>query len=105
MEILNRNLIIHTLFDVLSFPYRRLGECIDQGRGELIQCHRAIAVNRAYVERLDYMKRLVILRDELGTVMMGRKYIHNLREQFDEKRELTYTGAYQKPIRCQTERG
>ena len=105
VEILNRNLIIHTLFDVLSFPYRRLGECIDQGRGELIQCHRAIAVNRAYVERLDYMKRLVILRDELGTVMMGRKYIHNLREQFDEKRELTYTGAYQKPIRCQTERG
>lgn len=105
VEILNRNLMVHTIFDVLVFPYRRLGECIDQGRGELIQCHRAIAVNRTYVERLDYTNRLVILKEEMGTVVMGRKYMHNLREQFDEKRELTYTGAYQKPIRCNTENG
>lgn len=103
VEILNRNLIVHTIFDVLVFPYRRLGECIDQGRGELIQCHRAIAVNRTYVERLDYTNRLLFLKDERGTVMIGRKYISDLREQFDEKRELTYTGAYQKQVRCNIE--
>lgn len=96
VEILNRNLIVHTIFDALVFPYRRLGECIAQGRGELIQCHRAIAVNRTYVERLDYTNKLVYLKEEMGTVMIGRKFISDLREEFDEKRELTYTGAYQK---------
>ncbi len=91
IEILNRNLLVHTRYDILTFPYRQLGECIDQCRGDLIQCHRAIAVNCDYVERLDYVNRLVYLKKEFGTVMMGRKYIEGLRRRFDGNRNIQYT--------------
>lgn len=91
LEILNRNLIVHTLYDVRSFPYRRLRECIDQGQGELVQCHRSIVVNCAYVERLDYAGRLVLLKDGRGAVAMGRKYMESLRVRLDEWRRVKYT--------------
>lgn len=91
LEILNRNLIVHTLYDDRSFPYRRLGECIDQGRGDLAQCHRSIAVNCAYVEKLDYVGRQVVLKKDLGTVAMGRKYMGQFRRRVDEWRQGKYT--------------
>lgn len=91
LEILNRNLIVHTIYDERSFPYRRLGECIDQGRGELVQCHRSIAVNCAYVERLDHASRQVLLKGNMGAVAMGRKYMEELRERLDEWRRVKYT--------------
>lgn len=91
LEILNRNLIVHTIYDERAFPYRRLGECIDQGRGELVQCHRSIAVNCAYVERLDYAERQVLLKKDMGAVAMGRKYMEDFREKLEKWRRVKYT--------------
>lgn len=95
LEILNRNLIVHTIYDERHFPYRRLRECIDQGGGDLVQCHRSIVVNCAYVERLDYAGRQVLLKREMGAVAMGRKYMEELRERLDEWRRVKYTTEYQ----------
>lgn len=95
LEILNRNLIVHTIYDERSFPYRRLGECIDQGRGDLVQCHRSIVVNCAFVERLDHASRQVLLKKGMGAVAMGRKYMEELRERLDEWRRVKYTTGYQ----------
>ena len=91
IEVLNRNLVVHTRYDILTFPYRQLGSCIDQCRGDLIQCHRSIAVNCNYVEKLDYVNRLVHLKMEFGTVAMGRKYMEGLRERFDGNEIIQYT--------------
>lgn len=91
LEILNRNLIVHTFYDVLTFPYRQLGTCIEQCRGDLIQCHRSFAVNCSYVEKLDYVNRLVHLKRELGVVAMGKKYMGGLRERFDGSEIIQYT--------------
>lgn len=91
IEILNRMLVVHTRYDIQTFPYRQLGECIDQCQGDLIQCHRSIAVNCEYVEKLDYANRLVYLKKEFGTVAMGRKYMDGLRQRFDGGHKIQYT--------------
>ncbi len=96
VEILNHRLVVHTVSDDMFFPYRPLWECIDQSRGDLVQCHRAAAVNAFYVERLDYEQRIVILKDDLGSVPIGRKYMVMLRERIDERTKQTYTESYQK---------
>lgn len=99
LEILNRNLVVHTIYDERHFPYRRLGECIDQGRGDLVQCHRAFVVNCAYVERLDYAERQVLLKGGRGAVALGQKYMKELRERLDEWRRVKYTTEYQHKLR------
>lgn len=91
IEVMNRNLLVHTWYDILTFPYRQLGLCIEQCRGDLIQCHRSIAVNCDYVEKLDYVNRLVHLKKEFGVVAMGRKYMDGLRERFDGSNIIQYT--------------
>lgn len=91
IEVMNRNLLVHTWYDILTFPYRQLGLCIEQCRGDLIQCHRSIAVNCDYVEKLDYVNRLVHLKKEFGVVAMGRKYMDGLRERFDGSDIIQYT--------------
>lgn len=95
LEVLNKNLVVHTIYEERHFPYRRLGECIDQGRGDLVQCHRSIVVNCAYVERLDYAERQVLLKRGMGAVAMGKKYMKELRERLDEWRRVKYTTEYQ----------
>lgn len=95
LEVLNKNLVVHTIYEERHFPYRRLGECIDQGGGDLVQCHRSIVVNCAYVERLDYAERQVLLKRGMGAVAMGKKYMKELRERLDEWRRVKYTTEYQ----------
>lgn len=83
IEILNKNLIVHTLYDVWKFPYRPIRECVEQGRGELVQCHRSMAVNRHFVEHIDYLNRQIRLTKRPERVLLGPKYIKGLRALFD----------------------
>ena len=83
IEILNKNLIIHTLYDIWEFPYRSIQDCVEQGRGELVQCHRSMAVNRKFVEHIDYLNRQICLIKRPEKVLLGPKYIKGLRALFD----------------------
>lgn len=83
IEILNKNLIIHTLYDIWEFPYRPIRECVEQGRGELVQCHRSMAVNRHFVEHIDYLNRQIRLTKRPERVLLGPKYIKGIRALFD----------------------
>lgn len=83
IEILNKNLVVHTLYDVWEFPYRPIRDCVVQGRGELVQCHRSMAVNRHFVERIDYLNRQIRLIKRPERVPLGPKYIKGLRALFD----------------------
>lgn len=91
VEILNKNLILHTIYGIWEFPYHSIGECIAQGRGELIQCHRAMAVNRRYVKRIDYMNRSIILENTSEQVLLGPKFMQGIRNLFDAGKGNEYT--------------
>lgn len=91
VEILNKNLIIHTKYEDWKFPYRPIQECVEQGRGELVQCHRAMAVNRHFVERIDYLNRNILLKGRKDNVLLGPKYMPGIRALFDSQEETSYT--------------
>lgn len=91
IEILNKRLIVHTEYEDWNFPYRPIGECVGQGRGELVQCHRAMAVNRRYVERIDYQNRNILLKGRSDRVLLGPKYMRGIRSLFDSQGENGYT--------------
>ena len=91
LEICNKTLYVHTRYDVFSFPYRKLGVCMEQCGGDLVQCHRSIAVNCLYVKKIDYVNRQICLVKQYGNVALGRKYMKGLRKQFDERTQISYT--------------
>ena len=93
LEICNKTLYVHTRYDVFSFPYRKLGVCMEQCGGDLVQCHRSIAVNCLYVEKIDYVNRRICLVKQYGNVALGRKYMKGLRKQFDERTRISYTDS------------
>lgn len=93
LEICNKMLYVHTRYDVFSFPYRKLGVCMEQCGGDLVQCHRSIAVNCLYVEKIDYVNRQICLVKQYGNVALGRKYMKGLRKQFDERTRISYTDS------------
>lgn len=87
MEILNKELVIHTLYNVWNFPYRPIKQFVEQARGELVQCHRSMAVNRRFVERIDYLNRTIHLKDRPEKVLLGPKYMEGIRDLLDGKGE------------------
>ena len=91
LEIFNKKLIIHTQYEDWDFPYRPIRECVGQGRGELVQCHRAMAVNRHYVERVDDQNRNILLKGRGDKVLLGPKYMRGIRSLFDRPEESGYT--------------
>lgn len=91
LEICNKMLLVHARYGVFQFPYRQLSMCMEQCGGDLVQCHRAIAVNSCYVEKIDYEKRQVCLSHKYGSVALGRKYMKGLRKRFDEMPRISYT--------------
>ena len=93
LEICNKTLYVHTRYDVFSFPYRKRGVCMEQCGGDLVQCHRSIAVNCLYVKKIDYVNRQICLVKQYGNVALGRKYMKGLRKQFDERTQISYTDS------------
>lgn len=83
VEILNKHLVIHTQYGILEFPYHPIRECVLQARGDLIQCHRAMAVNRQFVKKVDYGKRRIELDGYPDLVLLGPKYAKDLHALFD----------------------
>lgn len=83
LEILNKHLVIHTLFCVFELPYHPIGECVAQTQGELIQCHRSMAVNRKYIESIHYGKRRIYLKNCPDSIFLGPKYMKQIRAAFD----------------------
>lgn len=87
LEILKHNIYVHTSYDVLRYPYRTMSDCLSQGRGQLLQCHRSLAVNRDYIEYIDYSNRTIYLKGNQETIDIGPKYIKTLWNTLTEQRE------------------
>lgn len=79
VEILNKKLVLHTRYNIWEFPYRPIKEFVAQSRGELVQCHRSMAVNRKYVKRIDYLNRTIELTNRPDKILLGPKYMEGIR--------------------------
>ncbi len=84
VEILNRNAVVHTVHEDLEVPYMKLEDCCCRGESRLIRCHRSILVNFDFVSRIDYIGRQIILEGGYGKLNIGRKYLKEIRDAFDD---------------------
>lgn len=77
----NRGVDIHTVYGVLRVPYMNLAYFTEHFPRLMIQCHRSAAVNRTYVDKIDFRQnRIVLWRGE--RVGIGRKYMASVRDVF-----------------------
>lgn len=79
LETINRSIEIHTCHSVQIVPYLTLRNCLEQGQGRLLQCHRSMAVNRDFVERIDHARRRIWLKEDYGWLDLGRRYQKSVR--------------------------
>lgn len=75
VEHCNRTVFLYTLKGVIYIPYVTL-TCIRLILRDdyLLQCHKSFLVNRIFIEKIDRTENVVILKDEMGEVPVGRKY-------------------------------
>lgn len=83
IEILNKHLVIHAQYGRMEFPYHPIRECVLQARGDLVQCHRSMAVNRHIVKKINFTKRYIEINGYLGRVPLGPKYVKEIHAIFD----------------------
>lgn len=89
LEILKHNIFVHTSYDVLQYPYRTMSDCLSQGRGKLLQCHRSLAVNPDYIEYVDYGNRTIYLKGDQKSLDIGPKYIKTIWGMLTEDKQTS----------------
>ena len=77
----NRYVQVHTVKEMLSVPYLCLNRFAGQYERYFVQCHRAVVVNRSFVNRIDYTSRIVYVPG--AELDMGRSYLKYIRKEFD----------------------
>lgn len=92
METQNRNVVVHTRERKISVPYLKLSDCVEKGEGRFVRCHRSLLVNPFYIQDIYISKRQIVLTEGRGELVIGRKYIPDVRQIFDAGRITQYTG-------------
>lgn len=92
METQNRNVVVHTRERKISVPYLKLSDCVEKGEGRFVRCHRSLLVNPFYIQDIYISKRQIVLTEGRGELVIGRKYIPDVRRIFDVGRITQYTG-------------
>lgn len=71
----SRTVILYTLHGIVYIPYIPLYQIGDiLGNDYLSQCHKSYLVNRCFVERIDRTENLIVLKNYMGEISLGRKY-------------------------------
>lgn len=75
VEHCSRTVFIYTLKGIIYMPYISLNRIyLVLGNDYLCQCHKSFLVNRIFVDQVDRTANLVILKDYMGKIALGRKY-------------------------------
>ena len=84
VECVKHVLHIHTVQgDLLYIPYVTLKKFLsDADSVDFIQCSRSSVVNRCYIHHVDITNRIILLKNQMGTVEIGITYKTQLREIF-----------------------
>lgn len=69
--------------EVLEVPYITLKQFLADAEGtELLQCNRNTAINKDYVDNVDFVNRYITLKDSYGRVELGITFKNNLKDVF-----------------------
>lgn len=80
-----RTVFMYTMKGIVYIPYMPLKRIYDAlGNDYLHQCHKSFLVNCAYIERVDRTANLIMLKNDIGKIAIGRKY----REEFLQNMHL-----------------
>jgi DNA-binding LytR/AlgR family response regulator len=93
METQNRYVVVHTRERKICVPYLKLSDCLEKGEGRFLRCHRSILVNPSYIQEIQIRNKQIILTEHRGELMIGRKYIHDVKGIFDIQGMSRYTGT------------
>lgn len=75
VEHCRRTIFFYTSNGVVYIPYLSLSRIAGiLGDDYLFQCHKSFLVNRIHIDRVDRTENVIILKNEMGEVAMGRKY-------------------------------
>ena len=67
----------------LDIPYLTCKRILGETDGRLLQCARGVLVNRDYVFGFDLTNRYLIMRDNMGMLLVGEKYKKKLMKELD----------------------
>lgn len=82
VEHCSRTVFMYTVNGVVHIPYISLQRILHVlGDDYLLQCHRSFLVNRIYIETIDRTSNVVIMKNDMGKVALGRKYKYSLLRQ------------------------
>lgn len=64
-----------------KITYMSLHRLLEEiGDNDIFQCSRNTVVNRAYIDKVDFVNRVISLKDELGSIEIGVTYKNNVRQ-------------------------
>lgn len=68
--------------DTLSIPYISLKRFLTDANSDcFIQCSKNCAINKKYIENIDYTNRYIRLKDNLGGVEIGMRYRNQIKDE------------------------
>lgn len=80
-----RKLYVYTIEETLEFPYMSLANVLALlNDNRFTQCHRAIIVNKDYVERVHTINRTIQLRGTHDIIDIGAQYLALFQKEFEE---------------------
>ncbi|MDE6312604.1 MAG: LytTR family DNA-binding domain-containing protein [Lachnospiraceae bacterium] len=80
---------IQTVDELLEMPYRSCKKLIEElDSNNFLQCSRATIVNKNYVLAVDCTNHYLILKRNLGQLIVGRTFLKSVKDAMDFKEEM-----------------
>lgn len=71
----SRTVFMYTLKGIVYIPYMPLNQIYQAlGNDYLYQCHKSFLVNRIHIESINRTENVVVLKENMGEIAVGRKY-------------------------------
>lgn len=80
---------IQTVDEMLEMPYRSCKKLIEEiDNNNFFQCNRATIVNKNYVLAVDGTRHVLILKRDLGEIVVGRAFLKSVKEGMNLKEDI-----------------
>ncbi len=82
-----RKMYVHTKSECVEIPYHTCEQTLTELECfGFVLCARGVIVNKKYIYALDTANHFVVLKDGLGSLELGRKYLNDLKAVFEKRR-------------------
>lgn len=86
IEVSRRRLYVHCKDETLEIPYKTSEEIMKElGSSEFIKCSRNFIINRSYIDRIDYTRRYIKMRNMDDLIEIGVTMKKRLRTELEDR--------------------